>query len=150
MTQAGLTAQAVADLVGGRLLGDGTVVVRAVRALASAGPEAVSLAVSPRYADELRASRAGLVLVPEALAERPEGRRARVVVRDPYAALVRVIGELFPPEPPAPGVDPTARLGPGCVLGRGRERRARSSCWAGASSWGTAAASPRACHWATG
>jgi UDP-3-O-[3-hydroxymyristoyl] glucosamine N-acyltransferase len=117
VTQAGLTAQAVADLVGGRLLGDGTVVVRAVRALASAGPEAVSLAVSPRYADELRASHAGLVLVPEALAEPPEGRRARVVVRDPYAALVRVIGELFPPVAPAPGVDPTARLGPGCVLG---------------------------------
>jgi UDP-3-O-[3-hydroxymyristoyl] glucosamine N-acyltransferase len=115
--QAGLTAQAVADLVGGRLLGDGTVVVRAVRALASAGPEAVSLAVSPRYADELRASRAGLVLVPEALAERPEGRRARVVVPDPYAALVRVIGELFPPVTPAPGVDPTAQLGQGCVLG---------------------------------
>ena len=117
MTQAGLTAQAVADLVGGRLLGDGTVVVRAVRALGNAGPEAVSLAVSPRYADELRASRAGLVLIPEALAEPPEGGRARVVVRDPYAALVRVIGELFPPVAPAPGVDPTARLGPGCVLG---------------------------------
>jgi UDP-3-O-[3-hydroxymyristoyl] glucosamine N-acyltransferase len=119
VAQAGLTAQAVADLVGGRLLGDGTVVVRAVRALASAGPEAVSLAVSPRYKEELRASRAGLVLVPEALAEPPEGRRVRVVVRDPYAALVRVIGELFPPEAPAPGVDPTARLGPGCVLGEG-------------------------------
>jgi UDP-3-O-[3-hydroxymyristoyl] glucosamine N-acyltransferase len=118
VTQAGLTAQAVADLVGGRLLGDGTVVVRAVRALASAGPEAVSLAVSPRYADELRASRAGLVLVPEALAEPPEGARARVVVRDPYAALVQVIGELFPPDIPPPGVDPTARLGPGCVLGQ--------------------------------
>ena len=119
MSQAGLTAQAVADLVGGRLLGDGTVVVRSVRALATAGPEAVSLAVSPRYAEELRVSRAGLVLVPEALAEPPEGPRARVVVRDPYAALVRVIGELFPPAAPAPGIDPTARLGPGCVLGQG-------------------------------
>ena len=117
MTAGGLTAQAVADLVGGRLLGDGTVVVRAVRALASAGPEAVSLAVSGRYAEELRTSRAGLVLVPEALAEPPDGRRARVVVPDPYAALVRVIRELFPPEPAPPGVDPSARLGAGCVLG---------------------------------
>ena len=118
MTQPGLTAQAVADLVGGRLLGDGTVVVRAVRALGSAGPEAVSLAVSPRYAAALGASRAGVVLVPEALAQAPEGRRARVVVRDPYAALVRVIGELFPAASAPTGVDPTARLGPGCVLGQ--------------------------------
>ena len=39
MTAGHLTAQAVADLVGGRLLGDGTVVVRAVRALASDGTD---------------------------------------------------------------------------------------------------------------
>lgn len=118
MTPASLTAQAVADLVGGRLLGDGTVVVRTVRALGSAGPEAISLAVSKRYADELRASRAGAVLVPDALAE-AEGPPARIVVRDPYAALVRVIGALFPPVAAPPGVDPTARLGAGCVLGQG-------------------------------
>ena len=117
MTSAGLTAQAVADLVGGRLLGDGTVTVRAVRALERAGPEALSLAVSPRYADALRSSRAGTVLVPDTLAEAPEGRRARIVVRDPYAALVRVMGVLYPTVSAPPGVDPTARLGPGCVLG---------------------------------
>ena len=116
MTPAGLTAQAVADLVGGRLLGDGTVVVRAVRALDSAGPDAISLAVSTRYAEALRVSRAGAVLVPDALAE-ADGPSARIVVMDPYAALVRVIGALFPPLIPPPGVDPTARLGPGCVLG---------------------------------
>ena len=118
MTSAGLTAQAVADLVGGRLLGDGTVVVRAVRALDRAGPDALSMAVSPRYADELRASRAGAVLVPDTLADRPE-IGARIVVRDPYAALVRVIGVLLPPTPVAAGVDPSARLGPGCILGEG-------------------------------
>lgn len=118
MRLAGLTAQAVADLVGGRLLGDGTVVVRAVRALDSAGPDALSLAVSARYADQLRASRAGAVLVPDALAEAPEGSRARIVVRDPYAALVRVIGALYPAASAPPGVDPTARLGAGCVLGQ--------------------------------
>ncbi len=117
MTPAGLTAQAVADLVGGRLLGDGTVVVRAVRALDRAGPEAISLAVSPRYAADLRASRAGAVLVPDDLAEAPPAGGARIVVRDPYAALVRVIGALFPPASPPPGVDPTARVGEGCVLG---------------------------------
>ena len=118
MTSAGLTAQAVADLVGGRLLGDGSVVLRAVRALDSAGPEAISLAVSPKYAEELRACRAGAVLVPDGLADAPGGPRTRIVVRDPYAALVRVMGALFPPVVAGAGVDPTARLGAGCVLGR--------------------------------
>jgi UDP-3-O-[3-hydroxymyristoyl] glucosamine N-acyltransferase len=118
VTSAGLTAQAVADLVGGRLLGDGTVVLHTIRALDSAGPEAISLAVSPKYADQLRASRAGLVLLPAELADAPGGPRARVVVPDPYAALVRVMSALFPPATAGPGVDATARLGAGVALGR--------------------------------
>ena len=119
MTVPGLTAQAVADLVGGRLLGDGGVVVRRVGPLDRSGPDAISFAISGRYSAELRATAAGVVLVPEPLAEAPAGSAARVVVADPYRALVRVIGALFPPAEPSPGVDPSARLGPGCRLGPG-------------------------------
>jgi UDP-3-O-[3-hydroxymyristoyl] glucosamine N-acyltransferase len=117
VTAPGLTAQAVADLVGGRLLGDGGVVVRRVGPLDRSGPDTLSFAVSGRYAEELRETGAGLVLLPEALAGAPAGRAARIVVPDPYRALVRVIGALFPAGEPAPGIDPTARIGPGCVLG---------------------------------
>jgi UDP-3-O-[3-hydroxymyristoyl] glucosamine N-acyltransferase len=117
VTAEGLTAQAVAELVGGRLLGDGAVTIRTVRPLDRAGPEALSFAISSRYAEELRASRAGAVLVPDALANAEPGPLTRIVVRDPYAALTRVMGILFPPPPARPGVDATARVGPGCVLG---------------------------------
>jgi len=117
VTAEGLTAQAVAELVGGRLLGDGAVTIRTVRPLDRAGPEALSFAISSRYAEELRASRAGAVLVPDALANAEPGPRTRIVVRDPYAALTRVMGVLFPAPPPRPGVDATVRVGPGCVLG---------------------------------
>jgi UDP-3-O-[3-hydroxymyristoyl] glucosamine N-acyltransferase len=113
----GLTAQAVAELVGGRLLGDGEVVLRAIRPLDRAGPEALSLAVTPRYAEQLKASRAGAVLVPDALAGTAGGPTTRIVVRDPYAALVRAMGALFPSSNAAPGIDSTARIGQGCVLG---------------------------------
>jgi UDP-3-O-[3-hydroxymyristoyl] glucosamine N-acyltransferase len=117
VTAEGLTAQAVAELVGGRLLGDGAVTIRTVRPLDRAGPEALSFAISSRYAEELRASRAGAVLVPDALASAEPGPRTRIVVRDPYAALTRVMGVLFPAPPARPGVDATARVGPGCILG---------------------------------
>ncbi len=117
MTAEGLTAQAVAELVGGRLLGDGAVTIRTIRPLDRAGPEALSFAISSRYAEELRASRAGAVLVPDALANAEPGPRTRIVVRDPYAALTRVMGILFPAPPARPGVDATARVGPGSVLG---------------------------------
>jgi len=117
VTAEGLTAQAVAELVGGRLLGDGAVTIRTIRPLDRAGPEALSFAISSRYAEELRASRAGAVLVPDALANAEPGPRTRIVVRDPYAALTRVMGILFPAPPARPGVDATARVGPGSVLG---------------------------------
>lgn len=117
MTAASLTAQAVADLVGGRLLGDGAVRIEAVRALDRAGPEALSFAISSRYAGDLGSSRAGAVLVPEELASAVSGPQTRIVVRDPYGALVRVLRTLFPDHNPEPGVDPTARIGAGSILG---------------------------------
>ncbi|HWB43148.1 MAG TPA: LpxD N-terminal domain-containing protein, partial [Gemmatimonadales bacterium] len=131
MTSDGLTAQAVADLVGGRLLGDGGVVVTSVGPIDRAGPGALTLAVTPRYAGALAASAATAVLVPPALEESPAGPAARVVVADPYGAMVRVIRQLFPPAERPAGIDPTARIGAGttlgadvsigpfCVLGRG-------------------------------
>ncbi len=117
MTAPGLTAQAVADLVGGRLLGDGKVLLRGVSPLDRAGPESLSFAVSERYVPELSDTTAGAVLVPESLAGAQSGSRARIVVRDPYGALVQVIHALFPAVPPRAGVDPTARFGPGTTLG---------------------------------
>jgi UDP-3-O-[3-hydroxymyristoyl] glucosamine N-acyltransferase len=117
VTSGGLTAQAVADLVGGRLLGDGGVLITGVGSIEGAGPGALTLALSPRYAGALKASRAGAVLLPPALAESPAGPPARIVVADPYASLVRVIRRLIPAGSRLPGIDPTARIGPGCELG---------------------------------
>ena len=117
MTTGSLTAQAVADLVGGRLLGDGAVRISTVGPLDKAGPDAISFAVSGRYASGLSTSRAGAVLVPEELSTGASGARARIVVADPYGALVRVVRALFPDEPPVAGIDPTARIGAGAELG---------------------------------
>jgi UDP-3-O-[3-hydroxymyristoyl] glucosamine N-acyltransferase len=117
VTVASLTAQAVAELVGGRLLGDGSVRISGIRPLDRAAPDMLSFATSSRYAADLRQSEAGVVLVPEDLAHGPGGPGTRIVVPDPYSAIVRVIRELFPDKPPRPGVDPTARIGAGSRLG---------------------------------
>jgi UDP-3-O-[3-hydroxymyristoyl] glucosamine N-acyltransferase len=117
VTDGGLTARAVADLVGGRLLGDGAVRISAVRPLDRAGPDALSFAVSSRYAADLEGSRAGAVLLPEALAGPAAGPGTRIVVPDPYSALVRVLKALYPADASPVGIDPTARIGAGVVLG---------------------------------
>lgn len=116
MTSGSLTARAVADLVGGRLLGDGGVRIHRVRPLDRAGPDALSFAVSARYATDLDRSKAGAVLVPEALAS-GGGPGTRIVVPDPYGALVRVLQALYPSELPEAGIDPTARIGAGAAIG---------------------------------
>jgi UDP-3-O-[3-hydroxymyristoyl] glucosamine N-acyltransferase len=116
VTSGSLTAQAVAELVGGRLLGDGGIRIHRVRPLDQAGPDALSFAVSARYAADLDSSKAGAVLVPEALAS-GAGPGTRIVVPDPYGALVRVLHALYPRESPEAGIDPTARIGSGVAIG---------------------------------
>ena len=117
MTPEGLTAQAVADFVGGRLLGDGGVRLTGVGSIDRAGPGTLTLAVSSRYAAALETSRAAAVLLPPSLERSPCGPAARIVVGDPYGAMARVIPRLFPPPVRSSGIDPTARIGPDCKLG---------------------------------
>ena len=92
--------------------------LRNVGPLERAGPDALSLAVSSHYAEALKASRAGAVLVPEVLAQVPAGPRTRIVVPDPHASLASVLAAMYPPTPNIPGIDPIARLGPDCQLGQ--------------------------------
>lgn len=114
-----ITAQAAADLVGGRLLGDGALVLRRASALDRAGGDAVSLVVSSRYLPLLRESGAGAVLVPESLAGENGGPATRIVVAEPYRALVQLLAVLHPAELPEPGVAPSAVVGDGVELGEG-------------------------------
>ncbi len=111
-----LTAQAVADLVGGRLLGDGGVRLSAVAPLDRAGPSSISFATSARYRSALATTGADAVLVTEDLVTSAPERAARIVVVDPARAIAVVTAALFPVAATQPNIDPTARLGPGVTL----------------------------------
>jgi len=111
-----LTAQAVADLVGGRLLGDGGVRLSAVAPLDRAGPSSISFATSARYRAALSTTGADAVLVTEDLVPSAPERAVRIVVVDPARAIAVVTAALFPVAATQPNIDPTARLGPGVTL----------------------------------
>ncbi len=119
MTGRSITAQAVADLVGGRLSGNGAIVLAGAAPLDSAGPGDLSFLGSPRYLPQFRASGAGCVLVPARLADQAGGPATRIVVEDPQRALGLVMAHLLPPPAALPGVHPTALLGRGTRLGEG-------------------------------
>jgi UDP-3-O-[3-hydroxymyristoyl] glucosamine N-acyltransferase len=144
-----LTAEEVAALTGGRLLGPAAASVAAIAPLERAGPGDLSFLASARYVPYLERSHASIVLCTEALAETPGGPATRIIVADPHAALVSVIAVLYPTPAWSPGVHPTAvvavgagwsdpvsigpyvvlgadvrlgrnvRLGPHCVVGDG-------------------------------
>lgn len=114
-----LTAEAVAELVRGRLVGDGALTLRAVGPLEGADGSTLSLLTSPRYLPEFRVSGAGAVLLkPESEAE-PAGPPRRIVVKDPHGALAKVLAVMFPAPGVAPGIHPTAILGARVRLGEG-------------------------------
>jgi UDP-3-O-[3-hydroxymyristoyl] glucosamine N-acyltransferase len=112
-----LTAQAVAELVGGRLLGNGATTLVRIGPLDRADGHTLSFLVSTRYLAYFRSSRAGAVLLPPAFEDEPGTPATRIVVKDPYRALLSVVPRFVAPLVVTPGVHPTAVLGEGVRLG---------------------------------
>jgi UDP-3-O-[3-hydroxymyristoyl] glucosamine N-acyltransferase len=108
-----LSAQAVADLVGGRLLGNGALPLTEVGPLDRAGGGTLSLLSGKRYLEMFRRSAAGAVLLRAEHAEEPLGPATRIVVDDPAQALLQVVPILLPEPPMSWGVHPTAIIGRG-------------------------------------
>lgn len=98
------------------VVGEGSMRLTGVRALADAGPQELSFLHNPKYLEEARASRAGAILVGPA----PElPGRALLVTREPYLALARALELFCPSVKPPEGVHSTAVVSPTAVLGAG-------------------------------
>ncbi len=131
----------LARLVGGKVVGDATRVIRGVADLASAGAEEISFLASPKYRDAFAKTRAGAVLTAEAIAEAPT---SLIVCTDPYLALAQIAAFLHPPAKLEPGrepgalvhatalVDLTATVRMGAVVDAGARVGARSVIGPGA------------------
>jgi UDP-3-O-[3-hydroxymyristoyl] glucosamine N-acyltransferase len=108
-----LTAGQVADLAGGKLVGNGDTLIAGVAPLHRAGPGDLSFLATPRYLAAFRESKAGAVLVAPDFQGETEGPATRIVVESPHGALTRVLEKLAPGAPPAWGVHGSAKVGPG-------------------------------------
>lgn len=117
MAKPSLTAQTIADLVGGRLSGPGTPLISRVAALDRAGPDSLSILSSAKYLEDFRSSRAGAVIIDQTLADEPLGPPTRIVVDDPGQAILTLSRELEQAQSEPPGVHPSAILGQGVSLG---------------------------------
>jgi UDP-3-O-[3-hydroxymyristoyl] glucosamine N-acyltransferase len=113
----GLSAADVAALVGGALVGDGAVRLRAVAPLDRAGPGDLTFLAAGRYLPYFHASRAGAVLLTAAHRAEEPGPATRIVVDDPHRAMLVAVRALYPAVRPAAAVHPTAVIGAGAQHG---------------------------------
>ncbi|WP_408902304.1 UDP-3-O-(3-hydroxymyristoyl)glucosamine N-acyltransferase [Roseicella aerolata] len=101
--------------------GDGERRFTGVAPLQSAGPEDVSFLDNRRYAQLLKDTKAGaIVLAAPFAAQVPPGAVA-LVTPQPYLGFARIARLLHPLPEPLPGIHPTAVVAPGAVVGPGTE-----------------------------
>ena len=113
-----LTAAEISAATGGTIVGDSAVRVSGVAPLDRATAADLSLLSHEKYAGAFLESRAGVVLVTADLAGWPGAPAVRVIVSNPYDALVALLPRFYVPAPFAPGVHSTAVVADDAVLGR--------------------------------
>jgi UDP-3-O-[3-hydroxymyristoyl] glucosamine N-acyltransferase len=104
----------LAERVGGRVEGDGSLRIERVMPLEEAGPSDVSFFANRRYAADFAATRAGAVIVGEEEAAVP----GRILLRaaNAYLAFAKVATLFHPPREPVPEISPRAVIAPGAVV----------------------------------
>jgi UDP-3-O-[3-hydroxymyristoyl] glucosamine N-acyltransferase len=112
-----ITAEAIAGLVSGELIGDGAVAVSGVAPLDRAEAGHLSILSSAKYAPMLASTKAGIVLVDPEFRDVPGGKGTRIIVKQPLEKLLALLPTLYPEIAPTPGVAATARIGKGATLG---------------------------------
>jgi UDP-3-O-[3-hydroxymyristoyl] glucosamine N-acyltransferase len=115
-----VTLAELAERLGCRLDGDGTIEVSRVAGIEDAGPGELTFLSNSKYASKLASTRASAVIVDTAVASAP---CAMLRTAQPYVAFAEAVGLLTPAASPVPGIsplaaiDPTAHLGPGVSVG---------------------------------
>lgn len=103
--------------------GDETLRVNRLASLTAAGPDDLSFLTSAPFKGQAESTRAGVVLVGQALVDSLPSHCAVVVVPDAYATYAHIAGWIAQwregLESPAPGIHPTATVSPDARIGEG-------------------------------
>ena len=106
----------IAGALGCRLAGDPEVEISGVAGMEHAAPCHLTFLANPKYAHKVKQTRAGAILVSEAIADHPI---ASLVSENPYLDFARAVELFYQPPKPCPGIHPTASIAPGAEIGAG-------------------------------
>lgn len=113
------TLKELAEVAGGELEGDGSMVIRGVAGLKEAGEGDITFLANPKYLRELKNTKASAVIVGEGVAAPCRGV---VRAKNPYLAFAKVLTAFAPPKSAHLGimagasVSPYARVGDGVTI----------------------------------
>jgi len=125
------TLAELAKRVGGRVEGDGSLLVERIMPLEDAGPSDISFFSNRKYAARFAASRAGAVIVGEGDAVAPG--RSLLRAGNAYLAFAKVSTLFHPPREPVPEVSSRASIAPGARIDPSAEVKDFAFVGAGAS-----------------
>ena len=110
-----ITVRELAELVQGRLHGDGDLAINDARSLSEAAVGHITFVENERQARHLANSRASAFVVPESL---PVNGLTLIRVNDPRAAFIAIVERVRGKSPPPPpGIDPRAAVHPSATIG---------------------------------
>jgi UDP-3-O-[3-hydroxymyristoyl] glucosamine N-acyltransferase len=95
------TLAELAQVVGGKVIGDGEILIRRVAPIDEAAPGEITFLANPRYRQFLADSAASAIIVGPGVIKdiAPAAGKAYLESRDPYLAFARIL-QLFNPAPP--------------------------------------------------
>jgi UDP-3-O-[3-hydroxymyristoyl] glucosamine N-acyltransferase len=114
-----ITAEAIAELISGELIGDGKAVVSGIAPLDRADASQLSFLASGKYAPMMATTKAGVVLVDPEFRDAAAGTAGtRIIVKQPLEKLLALLPKFYPVSAQIPGVASTARIGKGAAIGQ--------------------------------
>jgi len=111
------TLASIAERTGGRVIGDGSILIEGLRAVDDVGPGSMTFATDATYLKAALASKASAVLTDAALVTGLASKKPLVVVESTRLALAALLADLEPPRPSGPFVHPTAAVDPSATIG---------------------------------
>jgi UDP-3-O-[3-hydroxymyristoyl] glucosamine N-acyltransferase len=112
-----LTAAAIAEAVGGQLVGDGSVEISGIAPLDRAGARDLTFLGALKYAALFTETSAGAALIAPELAETAGHVAARIIVAKPQEALLKLLPRFHHVAPAPRGIHATAIIGANVKLG---------------------------------
>lgn len=105
----------IAELVGGKIVGDPDILISGVKPLADASEGDLSFIANRKYLRQAQETKASAVIVPEGL-ELPG--KTMIEVKNPYLGFAKVMSMFHPPRRASVGIDPTALVSDSALIGK--------------------------------